>query len=51
MNYESLEEIEAFPDYPMNREIEIGMREQVMGRDPNEAAFNLRQKMTRRLKI
>jgi len=49
MNFESPEAVEAFPDYPMNREIELGMREQAMGRDPNEAVFNLRQKLTRRL--
>ena len=50
MNFESPEAVEAFPDYPMNREIELGIREQAMGRDPNEAVFNLRQKLTRRLK-
>jgi hypothetical protein len=50
MNYESPGDIEAFPDYPMHREIELGMREQAMGRDANEAVFNLRQKLTRRLK-
>jgi hypothetical protein len=49
MNYESPGDIEAFPDYPMHREIELGMREQAMGRDANEAVFNLRQKLTRRL--
>jgi hypothetical protein len=49
MNFESPEAVEAFPDYPMNKEIELGMREQSMGRDPNEAVFNLRQKLTRRL--
>ena len=49
MNFESPEAVEAFPDYPMNREIDLGMREQSMGRDPNEAIFNLRQKLTRRL--
>ena len=49
MNFESPGDIEAFPDYPMHREIELGMREQAMGRDANEAVFNLRQKLTRRL--
>jgi hypothetical protein len=50
MNFESPETIEAFPDYPLHREIELGMREQAMGRDANEAVYNLRQKLTRRLK-
>jgi hypothetical protein len=50
MNFESPETIEAFPDYLLYREIELGMREQAMGRDANEAVYNLRQKLTRRLK-
>jgi len=50
MNFESPETVEAFPYYPMNRELDLGMREQAMGRDPNVAVFNLRQKLTRRLR-
>ena len=50
MNFESPEDVEAFPFYPMNRELELGMREQSMGRDPNVAVFNLRQKLTRRVR-
>jgi len=50
LNFESSEEIDAFAGYPIHREIEIGMREQAMGRDQNEAIFNLRQKLGGRWK-
>jgi len=50
LNYESPETIDAFPGYPLHREFELGLWEQAMGRNPNDAVYRLRQKLAGRLK-
>ena len=48
MKDESPKGSEDLADYPVNSEVETGMREQMTGKGPNRTIFDLRQALTRR---
>ena len=48
MKAESPKGIEDLTDYPMDSEVETGLREEPAVKDPNKTIFDLRQALTRR---